>query len=145
MYLIDNTTPRTDITLSRFGLTIHIHPTIKQLAKHLTQEQIDKHIETLAQHWLTTHGYNPTHYPAARSAIRVKWGEWGIEHITIPGNACGLDISNNSFYCIFPTGRTLTPHNLDTWQQQNLLITIYTELTLLAAYNTPNLNELYTP
>jgi hypothetical protein len=31
--------------------------------------------------------------------IRVEWGEWGPEHISVPGNACALDIDESPMGC----------------------------------------------
>ncbi len=58
--------------------------------------------------------------------IRVSWGTWGIEHITVPGNACGLDIDKG--YHSPRNGRILVPHNIDNFQQVILLLTVFTTL-----------------
>ncbi len=60
------------------------------------------------------HAYKPN------MALRVNWGEWGPEHITVPGNACGLDIDNR--FGTPKDGRILQPHNIDTWGQKQLFL-----------------------
>lgn len=61
-------------------------------------------------------------------SIRVQWGEWGLEHITVPGNACGLDISEHGCFGarLGSSSRFLEPHNIDTTSQQVLLLTVFT-------------------
>ncbi len=67
----------------------------------ITDEQIQHMLKEKAEHWLDAAGYgghfteesgpgSGRKYPAR--CVRVTWGEWGPEHITVPGNACGLDI-----------------------------------------------------
>ena len=56
--------------------------------------------------------------------IRVQWGEWGPEHITVPGNACGLDLDRG---CGSPNnGMSLLPHNVDHRDQAMLLLVVFT-------------------
>ena len=51
-------------------------------------------------------------------ALRISWGEWGLEHITVPGDACGLDIEHHTFGNTLD-GPVLQPHNIDTWNQKS--------------------------
>lgn len=136
MYLIDGLHPRTDIPIGRFCLHVHLHPMMKELSKKcgLTQEMVNTKVEKLGPSWLTSCGFDSKLYEPARCAIRIAWGEWGIEHITVPGNACGLDISDGAFGCVFRNGRTLSPHNLDSWGQQNLLLMVFTSFMADIAY-----------
>ncbi len=111
----------------------------------LTQEHINKAINTLGRGWLDAHGYDAIFDPdncghgadrnkppgpnagplyEPRSSIRVSWGAWGPEHITVPGSACGLDIGLNGFGA--PRGGAiLTPHNVDSLAQASLLLTVF--------------------
>jgi hypothetical protein len=67
----------------------------------------------------------PNAYKAyGEHAIRVSWGEWGPEHITVPGDACGLDLSHSIGGA--PSGMSLTPHNMDTMAQAWLCLVIFT-------------------
>ncbi len=58
------------------------------------------------------------------SELRIQWGEWGPEHITVPGDACGLDIDR--CYPSPPDGRALLPHNIDSIKQSMLLLVVFT-------------------
>ena len=62
----------------------------------------------------------------ARTSIRVQWGAWGLEHISVPGNACGLDIEREGFGTFMPRAAMLTPHNIDCWRQKQLLLIVFT-------------------
>lgn len=73
-------------------------------------------------------GPNTRRMYEARTAIRIQWGEWGCEHISVPGNACGLDIERSSFGSCFRAGVRLCPHNVDCWAQKQLLLIVFTEL-----------------
>lgn len=59
------------------------------------------------------------------SEIRVEWGEWGPEHIAVPGNACGLDIEIDGIGG--PRGGAmLNPHNVDSFSQCMALLCVFT-------------------
>jgi hypothetical protein len=55
--------------------------------------------------------------------LRVTWGEWGPEHMTVPGDACGLDISDSIYRPL--DGMVLSPHNVDTMKQAMLLVVVF--------------------
>lgn len=79
-------------------------------------------------------------YDATRGAITFQWGAWGLEHITIPGNGCGLDIDET--VALKPDGGVvLLTHNVDTMQQSYLLQCIYGWFahTMLLAWTTRDL------
>jgi hypothetical protein len=57
--------------------------------------------------------------------LRVTWGKWGPEHITVPGNACGLDVDENGFGSP-RDGACLNPHNVDSVNQAHLLLVVFT-------------------
>jgi hypothetical protein len=95
-------------------------------------KEINRVIEGLGRQWLDGHGYSqmtdygdgPRRIWDARTSIRIGWGEWGPEHICVPGNACGLDIDRDSIWA--PRGGTvLLPHNVDSVAQASLLLTIF--------------------
>lgn len=58
------------------------------------------------------------------TSLRVSWGEWGPEHIDVPGNGCGLDLDKGLHAP--HGGRSLLPHNVDSPQQAMLLLIIFT-------------------
>jgi hypothetical protein len=127
------------------GFTIELWPRWKEgvAAAGLKQKNIQNLIQTMGRVWLDGCGYtaifdpdncgvdkDETKPPGPKSrplygieSIHVQWGEWGPEHITVPGDACGLDIATS-----FATygGRTLYPHNVDTIRQAHLLLIVFT-------------------
>lgn len=149
MYAIRQLCPRTDITMGAHAFSIDLSPAWVEAvaASGMTQEFVDRHIALMGNDWLSVCGWNSYYDPdnsgvwadrdlppgprAVRSpdyrSIRVNWGEWGPEHITVPGNACGLDIGSE-FACLFHGGRQLDPHNIDCWAQKQLLLIVFTEL-----------------
>ncbi len=156
-YSIKGYCPYAGVSMGRHGLVIDLHPQFKAmvLASGITQDQVDHFIESDGLRWLDECGYTSVFDPdncgmdkdeklppgpnATRmyglEKLRVSWGEWGPEHITVPGNACGLDIDRSSF-CPFD-GMSLVPHNIDCWDQKNLLMIVFTELaekTMWAAF-----------
>jgi len=117
----------------------------------LTQDMVNTGISNLHREWLDGCGYDgmfdPDEDPLERwktdrglqekkygprahhlydvHSIRVQWGEWGPEHITVPGNACGLDLDRSAIG--HPRGGvSLLPHNVDTIRQAHLLLVIFT-------------------
>ncbi len=90
--------------------------------------------QDLCKEWLGLES-EPTHdndgpapverlYDASRGAIVLSWGDWGLEHISVPGNGCGLDIDYNG--CTAPKGGVvLLPHHVDSMQQAYLSQSIY--------------------
>jgi hypothetical protein len=146
-YDIEGLCPRTDIDMSRHGFGLKLHAKWRELvwAREMTQEMVDTGIENRGRHWLDACGYaalfdpdnygvdrdkskppGPDAYPMYRPNcdLRVTWGEWGPEHITVPGNACGLDIDRG--FGSPPGGRLLAPHNIDTANQKLLLLVVFT-------------------
>ncbi len=149
MYHITRLCPRTDIDMGRCGFSINLYPAWRQAVEDskLTQHHIDTAIKNYHRAWLDGCGYDaifdPDKDPLAEweernlgkkskpgpnarplydiHSIRVAWGEWGPEHITVPGNACGLDIDRSSL-----TGCSLVPHNIDNFGQVILLLTVFT-------------------
>lgn len=166
IYHIKGLCPRTDIDMGRCGFGIDLHPLWKESValSGLTQALVNTGISNMCRAWLDGCGYNAIfdpdrsamddweakklgknikYGPNARPlydvhSIRVQWGEWGPEHITVPGNACGLDIENAS-YCGFTDGRSLAPHNVDTIAQAHLLLVVFTFFadTLMLRESTP--------
>lgn len=149
MYAIRHLCPRTDAQLGAHGFSIDLSPEWKfaVAASGLNQEKVDHHIKLLGNDWLSACGYNSYFDPdnsgiwadrslppgpnAVRSPdyrhIQVKWGEWGPEHISVPGSACGLDL-DRGFGSLFREGRQLTPHNIDSWSQKQLLLIVFCDL-----------------
>jgi len=151
MYLIRGLCHRSDISMGQHGFVIDLSPKWKEAVKQasfLNAEKIGRLIEHMGGEWLDACGYSGMFDPdncgfdadkslppgpnarrlyEPRDAIRVSWGEWGPEHISVPGNACGLDI-DKSYSSPFRDGRTLTPHNIDCWRQKYLLLIVFTTI-----------------
>lgn len=146
MYHVIGFCPRTDIHLGRCGFGIKLYPAWAEAVKSsgITQNNVQTAIKSYHRAWLDGFGYDAIYDPEnsgfqkdekkkpgpnARPlydiySIRVSWGEWGPEHITVPGNACGLDI--DSSLGSPRDGRTLQPHNVDSISQMGLILAIFT-------------------
>lgn len=145
LYNIKGLCPRRE--MSGAGFCIQLWPEWKREVTLLgwTQKGIDQVITKLGRTWLDGCGYDqifdidncgfdmdkskppgpnarPMYDP--RTDIRVTWGEWGPEHITVPGNACGLDICTG--FGAPRGGVVLAPHNVDTIKQAHLLLVVFT-------------------
>lgn len=149
MYSIDQLCPSGQ-PLGGYGFSIHLHPAYRDAVKAsgYTQDHADKAVKAFGVEWLQkcgfSHYYDPenngfqanahaipseeTKPSYSARAIRITWGEWGVEHISVPGNACGLDIGR-SLGGPFDGGKTLTPHNIDSWSQVCLLLVAFSWLT----------------
>lgn len=104
------------------GFAIDLSPTWPEAVKlaNLDQNKVNHAIQTMGRQWLDGCGFAwiDTYL------IRVQWGEWGPEHITVPGDACGLDLSRSIGG--FKGGMSLTPHNVDNIRQAHLLLVVFT-------------------
>lgn len=149
MYAIRALCPRTDIQTGHHGFSIDLSPEWPALvaASGITDNKVAVHIQNLGDTWLAACGWTSWFDPdncghtadttkppgpnAYRSPnwreIRLRWGLWGIEHLSVPGNACGLDI-DHSAWCLFRGGVSLVPHNIDSWAQKQLLLIVFTEI-----------------
>jgi hypothetical protein len=120
--------------LGSWEFSIKLFPAFKTDVKDsgLTRENIQTAITNMGRQWLDSCGFDslfeydgkkePLYKP--EMSLRVTWGEWGPEHISVPGNACGLDIGAG-IYC--PRGgRVLYPHNVDSMRQAMLLLAVFT-------------------
>jgi hypothetical protein len=139
MYHIRSLSPRTDIDIGAHGFQIDLHPSFKDYVarSEIGENNIQWLIKNSGDRWLDACGYysltedgdgKVCRLYKAMSCLRISWGEWGPEHIDVPGSACGLDIKRNSFGCIFEDGVSLLPHNIDSWSQKQLLLIIFTEI-----------------
>lgn len=144
MYHVYGLCPRTDIDMGRCGFGIKLWPSWRDAVAEvgLTQENIQNALKSYNRQWLDGCGFGRMYDPDKRPfdkderlgpnarplydihSIHLTWGEWGPEHITVPGNACGLDISKG--ICAPINGRVLEPHNIDSFGQVMLLLTIFT-------------------
>ncbi len=156
MYAIRGLCHRRDISMGAHGFCIDLSPEFKAtVAKSaITAENIDHLLKQNARGWLDAAGfdsiYDPDNAghgrdksqppgPNARPLwgvehLRVAWGEWGPEHISIPGNACGLDIERRGFGTVYPDGAQLQPHNVDSLEQKYLLLIVFAEIAESIAF-----------
>lgn len=139
MYSIDGLCPSGG--MGGCGFHIHLSPEFRDaVAKSgLGQKEVDRVLDAYGVEWsskcgllqrldsgrmyIDRHaesGAIPSKDARAIHGISVRWGEWGPEHISVPGNACGLDIG--TFWSLYDGGRVLLPHNVDHWGQVNLLL-----------------------
>jgi len=132
--------------MSGAGFCIRLWPLFREAVANYnrTQEQINTLLKIRGRRWLDCCGFdtifdpdncgfdadrNLPPGPNARPMYEpnrdliISWGEWGVEHITVPGNACGLDIGE---YPLTPhEGKMLAPHNVDSWKQAQLLLVVF--------------------
>jgi len=95
----------------------------------ITQEIVDNMIKTEARGWCAGVGMDMTVYQHPEWDFSIRWGDWGAEHITIPGmNATGLDIDDHY------NGKRLLPHNVDSLCQASLLMTIFCRFADMLVY-----------
>lgn len=73
--------------------SVDLHPDYKLAVDRsgLTGGRVDAMVQEQGRAWLDCAGFS-TERVAPGSDLRVGWGRWGPEHITVPGNSCGLDI-----------------------------------------------------
>jgi hypothetical protein len=132
------------LNLGGFGFCIKLYPEFREAVAvaGIDQTAANNAMERLGRLWLDCCGFDgifdpdncgferdekrppgPNAQPSYRPnrEFRIKWGEWGPEHITVPGNACGLDISRSGFGSP-RDGAILNPHNVDSWRQVQLLL-----------------------
>lgn len=136
--------------MNGWAFQIQLYPSWPEAvaASQLTQGRVNEGIANMGRKWLDACGYDaifdpdncgafkedkppgPSAHPLydPRTSIRVQWGEWGPEHITVPGSACGLDISDSIGSPRVGTqrGRVLLPHNIDSSCQAMLLLVVFT-------------------
>lgn len=125
MYSISGLCPRTDISMGHHGFCVSLHPEFRNCVNRslIDQVGVDRVIKDNEADWLKACGYGVEIH---RFCLRAKWGEWGPEHISVPGNACGLDIDRSAFGCVFRDGVNLLPHNIDCWPQKQLILIMFT-------------------
>lgn len=148
-YQIRQLCHRQDMTMGCHGFAIDLSPDWQTAVAQceLDQNKIDQLIMSRGRAWLDAAGFDAMYDPdncgfhrdPAKKlgpnschlyqpySIRIAWGKWGPEHISVPGNACGLDIDRNS-YSLFKNGASLLPHNIDSLNQKYLLLMVFTEI-----------------
>jgi hypothetical protein len=124
LYNITHWSPRQE--MNGAGFSIELFPRWKEEIKisEINQENINNMIDKLSPHWFDGVGYDPKLY---KGSIRVTWGEWGPEHICVPGNACGLDISRGDIFA-GEGGAMLYPHNVDSIKQASLILSVFIQI-----------------
>lgn len=111
------------------GFNIILTPKWKEaVAKsEINQEGVDNLIQNIGNYILKGHRRDVVDKHMLFCYLRVIWGEWGPEHITVPGNACGLDIDTRCPGCL-PEEVALTPHNVDSVYQASMILTIFSRI-----------------
>ncbi len=129
-----------------WGFNVQLWPAWKAAVEKakLDQAMVNRAVGNLGRRWLDACGYDgifdpdncgfdadrkkpagpntrPMYLP--NHDLHVQWGEWGPEHITVPGNACGLDIDKG--IAAPHDGRVLYPHNVDCMAQAYLLMLVF--------------------
>lgn len=94
---------------------------------NINQEKVNNLIQNAGNKILEAHGRKTVESQMLPCYLSVKWGEWGPEHITVPGNACGLDIDKHCVGC-YSGEVALTPHNVDSVFQASMILTLFVYL-----------------
>jgi len=136
-YDIEGLCPIQDATMGGYGFLIKLYPAWRAMIRDRgwDQERVDILIERKGRYWLDACGYSklwglegepkePLFKPGID--LSVMWGAWGPEHISVPGDACGLDIADSIGSPV--DGRVLLPHNVDNSNQQRLLLVVFTTI-----------------
>jgi hypothetical protein len=154
-YDIESFCPIPKCGMGAHSFSITLYAGWKELVEMacLDQDRVDRLIELRGREWLDACGFDrifdpdncgfdadktlppgPRAYPTYRppTDLRIKWGEWGPEHIMVPGDACGLNIDK---HCpgLCDDSACLLPHNIDTWNQKNLLMIAFTKVACMLA------------
>jgi len=121
MYKIKGWNPNRENQMGGAGFSIVLTQKWKNAVSKsdLTQEKVDSFLQKIGDQFLKQHGFK-----GRISEVRISWGEWGIEHITVPGDACGLDIDEQGF-CLCKGEVVLSPHNIDSLNQASLILTLF--------------------
>lgn len=127
MYRIKGWFPTGQMNGASFGIVLTPEWKEAVAKSDINQEGIDNLIQNLGNKILEGHGRNPIEEHMLPCYLRVTWGEWGPEHITVPGNACGLDIETHCMECS-PDEVALTPHNVDSVSQASMILTIFIQI-----------------
>ena len=122
MYHITHFAPPPDPGASAWSFSIKLWPQWRDMVTNskITQEHAQNWLNGQGEDFRIRMGYVEEYY---KHQIRIRWGEWGIHNVSVPGNACGLDIDDGFGSPI--DGRILQPHNVDTQQQATLLLMIF--------------------
>ena len=127
MYRLQGWFPNGEMGGAGFGIILT--PKWKEAVAHsdINQEKVDNLIRNLGNTILKAHRRDAVEEHMLPSYLRVNWGEWGPEHIAVPGNACGLDIDT---HCVgvFPGEVGLMPHNVDSVFQASMILTLFTQI-----------------
>ena len=122
MYKIKNWDPNRPNKMAASGFSIVLTKEWKDAVGrvNIKQSAVDAMISSIGKDFLIQHGFSANRI----GDVKISWGEWGIEHITVPGNACGLDID------YAPMGYlngevALMPHNVDTIFQASLILSLF--------------------
>ena len=127
MYRLQGWFPNGEMGGAGFGIILT--PKWKEAVAHsdINQEKVDNLIRNLGNTILKAHRRDAVEEHMLPCSLRVKWGEWGPEHITVPGNACGLDIDTRCVG-VFPGEAGLMPHNVDSVFQASMILTLFTKI-----------------
>lgn len=127
MYRLQGWCPNGEMGGAGFGIILT--PKWKEAVaqSEINQEKVDNLIRNLGNYILKGHRRERVEEHMLPCYLRVVWGEWGPEHIMVPGNACGLDIDTRCPGCR-PDEVALTPHNVDSVFQSSMILTLFTKI-----------------
>lgn len=132
MYKIIAWNPMPNMNGAGFGIVLKPELKLAVAKSGLTQQNIDNWIKTHGNNLLLNHGWTIDPNSNPNTYIRVEWGQWGIEHITVPGNACGLDIDTG--IGLKDGEMVLNPHNMDNLRQASVVLAVFTAIMEILDY-----------
>ena len=132
-----------------YGFSIHLAPSYRQAVSlcDIDETVAQRIVDLYREQWLSHTGYrhlfdpenctayaNPYAVPSTETKLsggypRIRWGEWGLEVIEVPGSASGLYLKRDPINSVFQDGVSLHPHNMDCWNQINLVLCVFTQFT----------------
>ncbi len=128
MYSIGGLCPTGEMSGAGFGIALYPGWKEQISLSGYTQENMDNLVQRFGKIWLRgCLNIEEKDFELYKHDVRIAWGEWGPEHISVPGNACGLDICDTMSAPI--DGKYLSPHNVDTVNQAHMLLTIFTTIS----------------
>lgn len=102
------------------AFSVWASPQFLSVAKEIKYDE--GRVQKMAKAIITDAGWDSSLYVHQRF---LKFGEYGLMHFNVPGNACGLDFNYSGNYKVLERGANYLPHNVDHSNQQSTLLAIW--------------------
>lgn len=134
-YEILSWTPRTDQVMSRWGFTIRMDYQMAKIlkSKKITEQHYDRITELGKDVIISIFGKEDPMVKHLHPPYQFWDDTYLLTNLSVPGNACGLDMSNGDFERINSDNEYESewncvewhPHNVDVNQQASTLLAIW--------------------